>query len=141
MQAPATVLYVEDDPDDVFFLRRAMRSQNIDCTLQTVSNARAAKSYLTGKAPYDNREQFPIPSLIVTDLTVAGEYGSSLELISWIRSFPELAAIPMLCATGNDHSRTLEEFSRAGVVCHQKNSQMTEIAAAIKAGLEEIASG
>ena len=142
MPAPAaTVLYVEDDQDDVFFLRRALRLENINCTLQTVSNGLAAKSYLTGKDPYEDRERFPIPSLIVTDLTMPGVGDSSLPLISWIRSVPELALIPIICATGNDHPRTLEQFSRAGVACYQKTSQMTGIATAISRSLEDIAPG
>ena len=133
-----TVLCVEDDPDDVFFLRRALQAQNVECHLQAISNVPAAKSYLSGKIPYNDRGRFPVPSLIVTDMTIPEVGESSVDLVSWIRSTPEIARLPIICATGNDQPRMIEEFAKLNIVCHQKTSRMTEIADAIKAALGQI---
>ena len=131
----ATVLYVEDDADDVFFFRRALLAQNVECNLQRVSNVAAAKSYLAGNVPYNDRARFPLPALLVTDLTMAGPGESSIDLVSWIRSNPEMAHLAVVCATGNDQPRMLEDFARLGITCHRKTSHMAEIADAVKLAL------
>jgi CheY-like chemotaxis protein len=136
--SPATVLYVDDDADDVFFLRRALQVQNVACQLQAVSSVTAAKSYLSGKAPYNDRVRFPMPALIVTDMTIPGVEGSSKDLISWIRSTSEIAKLPILCATGNDQPSIRDDFARLGVTCHQKSTHMIGIAEAIKSALGEL---
>ena len=130
-----TVLYVEDDSDDDLFFRRAMHAQDVDCQIITVPDVPTAKSYLSGKAQYNDRERFPLPSLLLTDCTIHGIYESSIDLVLWIRSHPEFAPLPILCATGNDNPALLEAFAKVGVTCHAKSSQMMEIAFAVKEAL------
>ena len=129
------VLYLEDDPHDVLFLRHALNVQNVNCRFCTISNVTAAKSYLSGESPYDDAQSFPPPAVLVTDSAIPGPHESSLELIAWIRSHPRLKDLPVVCATGNQHPAMHEAFEKLGVRCHLKSSQMTEIAAAVKAAL------
>jgi CheY-like chemotaxis protein len=138
MPVPAsTVLYVEDDPDDVFFLRRALQAQNLQYNLQSVSTVQAAKSYLTGQVPYEDRARYPMPDLIITDMTIPDAGESSVDLASWLRSTPEIARLPVICATGNDQPSMIQQFADLGIACVQKTSRMTEIADAIKAALNQ----
>ena len=65
---PQTVLYVEDDPEDVFLFRRALLAHKVECALQTVSSVITAKSYLGVQVSYGGRDRFPLPAVIVTDL-------------------------------------------------------------------------
>lgn len=134
--APKTILYVDDAPDDVLLFQRALQHDQVACNLQTVSKVLAAKSYLIGKAPYDDRTRFPIPSLLVTDATIRGEE-SSLELISWLRSQPELERLPIICLTGNDNPAIAHQFANFGIKCTQKTTDMQEAAQIVKALLEE----
>ena len=134
----ATVLYVEDDPDDVFFLRRAFRAENVNCHLHTVSDVAAAKSYLGGKVPYDDRSRFPMPALVITDLTMPAIGESSLDLVSWIRSATDFRQMPVICANGADHPQTLARLAKLNVACHAKTSGMIEVAHAVKIALAAI---
>ena len=136
-----TILYVEEDPDDVSSFRRALRALNVDCNLRTLSNIASAKSYLAGKPPYNDRDRFPMPKLLITDMTIAATGEACMDLISWIRSTPEIATLPVLCATGNDQSSMPEDFARSGITCHQKTSEMTDIASAVKTALTGIKNG
>ena len=140
MSAP-TVLYIEDDTDDVFFFRRALRALNVDCNLRTLSNVASAKSYLAGKPPYNDRDRFPMPKLLLTDMTIPGIGESSMDLDSWVRSTPEIANLPILCATGNDQPRIIAHFASLGITCYHKTSEMTDIASAVKTALKEIHPG
>jgi CheY-like chemotaxis protein len=82
-----------------------------------------------------------MPWLVLTDITAPGPGGSSLELITWIRAAPEVAHLPIICATGNEHPQTLQAFAKVGVTCHPKTSHMTEIAQAVKEALKQCPAG
>ena len=82
-----------------------------------------------------------MPSLVLTDITGPPVGGSTLELISWIRATPEVAHLPIICATGNEHPQTLQVFAKVGVTCHPKTSHMTEIAQAVKDALKQCCPG
>jgi CheY-like chemotaxis protein len=132
-----TVLYLEDDPDDVFFFRRALQHAGVQCQVQAVSTLAEAKSYLSGDEPYNDRDRFPVPALLVTDLTICGPQESSIQLVKWVRSVPKLASVPVICTSGNDQPDTIRDFAMLGVTCHLKTSDMSEIAGAVKNALAE----
>ena len=129
------VLYVEDDPDDIFFFQRALAQDGVNCQVQTVSSIPAAKSYLSGLPPYNDRSRFPLPTLIVTDMTIPGPEGSSLDLVEWVRGIPDLAELPIICASGNDYPGMVEEFAKRHIACHSKTGDMRAIADVVKAAL------
>jgi CheY-like chemotaxis protein len=135
---PRTLLYVEDNPDDVFLFQRALRGAGVECHVQTVSNAPAARSYLGGKVPYSDRSRFPMPSLIVTDTVLRGDYESVIDLVSWIRAQPGLAPLPVICLTGQIDSDIVAEFSRLNITRHQKTGDMAEATHAVKTALGQL---
>jgi len=65
---PRTILIAEDSPTDQLLLTNAYARTGLPHTLRFVNHGRAAMDYLEGKAPYDNRTEFPIPHLLVLDL-------------------------------------------------------------------------
>ncbi len=83
-----TILLVEDEPNDVFLFERAFKKLNLSGNLQIVSDGEAAIAYLTGEGKYEDREKFPIPSLILLDLKLPRISG--LEILSWLRQQPGL---------------------------------------------------
>lgn len=128
-----TILQIEDDADDAFIFERALRTAGVVCQMHRVSDAMAAKAYLCGLSPYENRQQFPFPDLVVTDLTIHSPHaGSSLDLLVWLRAQPELAQLPVFCSTGSSHPPTLEAFANLGVRCYVKSSSMREIVGAVQ---------
>jgi CheY-like chemotaxis protein len=44
-----TVLYVEDDPNDVFLLQRAFQKAGVDVALASVGDGLEAEDYLAGR--------------------------------------------------------------------------------------------
>ena len=57
-----TILLAEDDPNDVFFLQRALTKGGIGLPLQIVSDGREALDYLSGAEKFSDRAQYPLPS-------------------------------------------------------------------------------
>src|SRR3954453_22860284 len=78
-----TILYLEDDEHDIFFLKRALATEQTGLNIQNVHNLGDATAYLEGKEPFSDRRRFPLPDLIVSDLSVPG--GSGFQLTTWLR--------------------------------------------------------
>jgi CheY-like chemotaxis protein len=99
MTSPYAILL--DDCDDVFLLTIALRRANTPCSVQSVATVEAARDYLSGQGMYRNRQKFPMPALIITDLNFAGDGG--LEFLRWLRQ-SNFKSIPVACITGSDDS-------------------------------------
>ena len=97
-----TVLYIEDDPDDMFLFERAFSHASIPCDLRCVNSIEQARCYLLGEGEYADRQRFRLPDLIMTDLAVQGE--SALAFVEWLRNQPTFAKIAVACLTGSDIS-------------------------------------
>jgi CheY-like chemotaxis protein len=89
-----TVLYVEDDPNDVLLMRHAWTKVGIPNPLQVVSDGAEAVRYLSGEGRYANRVEYPIPVLVLLDLKMPRMTG--LDVLRWIRSHPALRVLPVI---------------------------------------------
>jgi len=77
-----TILQVEDDPNDVFFLQQAMKKSGVANPIQVATDGQQAIDYLHGAGPFANREQFPLPCLVLLDLKLP--YVMGLDVLKWI---------------------------------------------------------
>jgi len=81
-----TILQVEDDPNDVFFLQKAMKRIGVTNPIQVVSDGQEAIDYLQGAGKFADRGQFPFPCLVLLDLKLP--YVMGLNVLKWIREQP-----------------------------------------------------
>jgi CheY-like chemotaxis protein len=88
------ILQVEDDPNDVFLLQHAMTRAGVTNPIQVATNGRQAIEYLKGTGKFADREQFPLPCLVLLDLKLP--YVMGLEVLKWIRQQPGTAPIVLL---------------------------------------------
>src|ERR1043166_4481882 len=76
-------LLVEDNPDDAFLVELEFKRSQ-DCRLCIVRDGQQAIDYLTGKAPYNDRHEYPLPDVILLDLKLPRLDG--FEVLKWLRS-------------------------------------------------------
>src|SRR5688500_19927215 len=76
------ILVAEDDPNDVLLLRRAFHKNGIDHPIHISSDGSDAMAYLQGAGPYAEREKYPFPRAIITDLKMPR--CSGFELLEWL---------------------------------------------------------
>jgi CheY-like chemotaxis protein len=96
-----TVLYVEDEPYDALFMDRAFRKRGMQEALKVVSDGHQAMDYLSGNAPFQSREEFPMPAVILLDLKLPDISG--FEVLSWIKQQPALQALPVVVFSSSAH--------------------------------------
>lgn len=100
-----TILHVEDDPNDVLLVERAMKKANSPVVLRSVGDGDKAVAYLKGDESFSNREQFPFPSLVLLDLKMPRKSG--LEVLTWIREQPDLKRLPVVVFTSSKHDHDI----------------------------------
>jgi two-component system response regulator len=95
------ILQVEDDPNDVFILQHALKKAGVANPVHVASDGQQAIDYLQGVGKFANREQFPLPCLILLDLKLPLVMG--LDVLKWIRQQSGMTvAVVMLTASGAD---------------------------------------
>jgi CheY-like chemotaxis protein len=112
MNPNATILLVEDDPNDVFLMKRALKAAAITNPLKVATDGQEALDYLAGAGQFENRAEFPIPSLIFLDLKLP--YKSGFEVLEWIRSQPSLDSTLVVVLTSSSEERDIKETYRLG---------------------------
>lgn len=103
-----TILLVEDDPNDVLFLKRALRKNEITNPVSVVSDGDEAIEYLSGGGVYADRLTYPFPKVIMLDLKMPRRGG--LEVLEWLNAHPTYQVIPTLVLTS---SKINEDVVRA----------------------------
>jgi len=98
---PSVVLVVDDEPDDVLLLSRAFLTAALPHQIIHVRNANEAIFYLAGEQKYIDRFRYPLPRLLVVDLTLGKENG--LELLNWLEHQPTLSTIPVVVISGSEN--------------------------------------
>jgi len=93
-----SILWVEDDADDVFLIGRAIRKAGL-APPALVRDGTEAVEYLSGAGKYADRKAFPFPSIVLLDLKLPRMSG--FEVLRWIREQPEIGRLPVLMFTSS----------------------------------------
>jgi CheY-like chemotaxis protein len=109
----ATILIVEDNPTDVLLIRRGFDKAKLANPIQVVGDGDAAVAYLSGRERYADREQFPLPILILLDLKLPKRSG--LEGLEWVRTQETLKRIPVVALTSSRQERDVNSAFDIGV--------------------------
>jgi CheY-like chemotaxis protein len=124
------ILHVEDDPNDVLLLWRAIARAHLPITYFAVEDAFEAVSYLSGRPPYDDRNRFPIPALLVVDIKMPGLDG--FHVLEWAQANPETAEIPVFILSSSNLPLDVRKAHELGAMaCFLKSPNFREVIAAI----------
>src|SRR5437870_5219682 len=97
------VLLIEDDPADARLIQRAFEKAALGVPIIRLPNGDDAVAYLAGETPFDNRNSYPLPVVILLDIKLPRRSG--FEILSWIRSRNDgLRRIPVVMLTSSRHS-------------------------------------
>jgi CheY-like chemotaxis protein len=88
----ATILLIDDDPHFLLFVEMAFRQNGVTTPIQTASDGLEAIAYLMGEGKFSDRNVYPYPTFIVTDLKMPRADG--FAVLQHLRKNPEWAVVP-----------------------------------------------
>lgn len=89
-----TILYVEDDTNDLFLLESAFRTEGANNLFRAARDGEEAIGYLEGKGLFADRTAYPLPMLVLLDLKMPKVDG--LQVLRWVRTHREFKMLPVI---------------------------------------------
>jgi CheY-like chemotaxis protein len=108
----SVILVVEDREDDILLMRRAFDRASVSNPIQVVRDGEEAIAYLIGEGQYANRDEYPLPVLVLLDLKLPRKDG--FEVLSWIRSEPGICGLPVVVLTSSNQIRDVNRAYQLG---------------------------
>jgi CheY-like chemotaxis protein len=112
MPNAGVILLAEDDPNDVLLFRRAFQRAGFSNHLIVLNDGDDALKYLKGEGQYGERSAFPLPVLLLLDLSMPRLGG--LEVLQWVRTQAELKHLPVIILTSSTFAPDLAKAYQAG---------------------------
>src|SRR5688572_6438278 len=89
-----SVLLVDDDANDVFFMKRAFKDADLRTPLSVAHDGQEAIDYFSGVGKFSNRLLYPLPCFLILDLKMPRKTG--LEVLQWLRDQPVFRCLPVM---------------------------------------------
>jgi CheY-like chemotaxis protein len=105
MKRDALILHVENEPDDVFIIQRAIKKVGIENPMFHVENGEMAIDYLSGDGSFRDRKTHPLPSLVLLDLSMPRLGG--IEVLQWIRAQPGIKRLIVVVLTSSQNQEDI----------------------------------
>jgi CheY-like chemotaxis protein len=112
MQEHAVILLVDDCDDDIVLVRKAFQRAYLPNPIHVVRSGEEAIAFLMGEKQYANRQEYPLPDLILLDLKMPKIDG--FEVLSWIRNQPGIRGIAVVVLTSSDQIRDVNKAYALG---------------------------
>ena len=106
------LLLVEDNEDDVFLMKRALKSARIVNPLLVVEDGQEALDYLGGAGKFADRDQYPLPAVVFLDLKLP--FISGHDVLAWIRRQKQLEFIVVIVLTSSNEASDLSRCYALG---------------------------
>ena len=106
------ILVAEDDENHVFFIQRAFERAGLLNPVHFVGDGEQAVAYLAGEGKYSNRDEFPLPSLLLLDLKMPNKDG--FEVLEWIREHPTISALRVIVLTTSGATTDINRAYKLG---------------------------
>jgi CheY-like chemotaxis protein len=127
-----TILVVADNNEARSHLALSLVTAAPHVRLCLAPDAETARSWLAGEEPYSDRDQYPVPQLLLLDLDLA--HDGCFAILEWVRAQPSLRHIPMIVlASSPDGSEADRAYALGANSCVLKCSN--------EEGVQELARG
>jgi CheY-like chemotaxis protein len=114
------ILYAEDNPDDVMILKIAFRRAGISTSLRCVDDGELAIAWLKGEGVYADREQYPLPDVLILDLKMPKKTG--FDVLEWLRGSNNLEDLPAIILSSSDDPRDMERAAKLAATKYFKKT-------------------
>lgn len=93
------ILHVDDSLNDQLLVQEAARLSQPRLVFIPIGTFGSAAAYLEGTGPFADREQFPLPDLVLLDWKL-DSCATGLDLLRWMRARKDLSRLPAVIYSG-----------------------------------------
>jgi len=90
----ATIMVVEDDPNDQFLIVQAFKKIGVTDPIQIVGGGAEAIAYMMGEGKFSDRQKYAYPTFIITDLKMPK--GDGFTVLEFLKGNPQWKVIPTI---------------------------------------------
>lgn len=112
MKGREPILLIEDNPDDAELIKVALTRAGIGSPVEWLDNGEAALAYLQGTGAFADRDEYPLPSLILLDLKLARSSG--FAVLKWQKLHPDLKKVPTIVLTASMDPQDIDKAYALG---------------------------
>ena len=126
------ILLADDSIDERFLAERALnRILAPPSCVRVVSCGEEAISYMIGEGKFSDREAYPFPTLVITDLKMP--HGDGFHILEFLRENPAWSVVPRVVFSASDHEDDIRTaFLLGASAYHVKSSTMAEMEAEMR---------
>ncbi len=116
------ILMADDDIEDQMLVKIAMETSELKNPFFCVDNGQQLMDYLNCLPPYDDKDKYPSPGLIMLDLNMPVQDG--MTTLKQIKSSEKFAHLPVvILTTSSEEEEVLESYNEgaASYICKPFN--------------------
>src|SRR4051812_46025480 len=131
MKRDGVIFLLENSTDYLFSLDQAFRHAQVLNPLRIARYGNEAILYLKGVGIYADRSHYPLPDLIIIDLSIPD--GSGLAVLGWIRRQASFNDVPVIILVDPTQDQFLQEaFDRGANAYYVKRDDFGGLAQMIR---------
>ena len=125
-KAPHRILLADDSVDEQFLTKRALtKILPPGSAVRTVSSGNEAIAYMIGEGKFSDRESYPFPTLVITDLNM--EDGDGFDVLEFLRSNPGWSVVPRIVFSSSDDEDDIRTAFFLGASAYHLKSKPTRL--------------
>jgi CheY-like chemotaxis protein len=106
------IFYVEDDENDTFLMRRALKKCGIENPLVIASDGQEAIDFLESLRESARADSDSLPCLILLDLNLPNKNGH--EVLQWIRKNSAFRTLVVIILSSSSHDKDIHRAYASG---------------------------
>ena len=118
---PEDILLAEDNPADVYLIRRALREHGVDHNVRVSPDGKDTLQILSREGAYAERQAL---ALIILDLNLPRHDG--IEILERLRAAEEFDHVPVVVLTSSDSPRDRQSANRLGATLYLRKPTSLE---------------
>jgi CheY-like chemotaxis protein len=130
---PIRIFLAEDNPADIYLIRRALAENSVRCLLQVALDGDEALSLLRSEGKFKDAAR---PNLILLDLNLPRHDG--MEILQHVRQDRQLADVPVIIFTSSDSPADRRSATHLGVTRFIRKPSLLDDFMAVGAVIREI---
>jgi CheY-like chemotaxis protein len=132
------LLYAEDDAAATLALRQALLGADVSFNLHVIREGAAAIAYLSGKGIYADRNAFPLPDVMISNLNSKAK--NPYEVLEWVRRQKQFRNLSFIFHSSSLTSSDLREATELGAnSCFEKTTNCRKVLDYLRGKLADFA--